>query len=101
MTAWSEMEAALGEFLECHGERPRPYYPVTALYHVGLWDLGGPWPVPPTQGNAPQRWFVTHQPVSGLPAQVYNLVRYRERPASRRWRPLRISTFRTPTMRPS
>ena len=76
MTAWSEMEAALGEFLECHGERPRPYYPVTALYHVGLWDLGGPWPVPPTQGNAPQRWFVTHQPVSGLPAQVYNLVRY-------------------------
>ncbi len=76
MTVWSETEAALGEFLERHGEKPRPYYPVTALYHAGLWDLGGPWPVPPTHGNAPQRWFATHQPASGLPAPVYNLVRY-------------------------
>jgi len=76
MTAWSETEVALGEFLERHGEKPRPYYPVTALYHAGLWDLGGPWPVPPTHGNAPQRWFATNQPSSGLPAPVYNLVRY-------------------------
>ena len=75
-TAWSETEVALGEFLERHGEKPRPYYPVTALYHAGLWDLGGPWPVPPTHGNAPQRWFATNQPLSGLPAPVYNLVRY-------------------------
>jgi len=76
MTPWGETEAALGEFLERHGEKPRPYYPVTALYHAGLWDLGGPWPVPPTHGNAPQRWFATNQPSSGLPAPVYNLVRY-------------------------
>jgi 5-methylcytosine-specific restriction protein A len=75
-TAWRETEVALGEFLERHGEKPRPYYPVTALYHAGLWDLGGPWPVPPTHGNAPQRWFATNQPSSGLPAPVYNLVRY-------------------------
>jgi hypothetical protein len=33
-------------------------------------------PRPATHGNAPQRWFVTHQPASGLPASVYNLVRY-------------------------
>jgi hypothetical protein len=32
--------------------------------------------VPPTHGNAPQRWFATNQPSSGLPAPVYNLVRY-------------------------
>jgi 5-methylcytosine-specific restriction protein A len=32
--------------------------------------------VPPAHGNAPLRWFVSHQPASGLPAPVYNLVRY-------------------------
>jgi 5-methylcytosine-specific restriction enzyme A len=76
MTEWSETETALGEFLERHGEHPRPHYPVAALYHAGLWDLGGPRPVPPAHGNAPLRWFASNQPVSGLPAPVYNLVRY-------------------------
>jgi 5-methylcytosine-specific restriction protein A len=76
MTAWGETGSVLGKFLERHGEKPRPHYPVTALYHAGLWDLGGPWPVPPSHGNAPQRWFATNQPASGLPAPVYNLVRY-------------------------
>jgi 5-methylcytosine-specific restriction enzyme A len=76
MTAWGETEAALGQFLERHGEHPRPHYPAAALYHAGLWDLGGPRPLPPAHGNAPMRWFATHQPSSGLPAPVYNLVRY-------------------------
>ncbi len=69
-------ETALGEFLERHGEHPRPHYPVAALYHAGLWDLGGPRPVPPALGNAPLRWFASNQPAGGLPAPVYNLVRY-------------------------
>jgi 5-methylcytosine-specific restriction enzyme A len=76
MAEWSETETALGEFLEGHGEHPRPHYPVAALYHAGLWDLGGPRPVPPAHGNAPLRWFASNQPVSGLPVPVYNLVRY-------------------------
>jgi 5-methylcytosine-specific restriction enzyme A len=76
MAGWSETEAALGEFLERHGEHPRPHYPVAALYHAGLWDLGGPRPVPPAHGNAPLRWFASHQSASGLPEPVYNLVRY-------------------------
>jgi 5-methylcytosine-specific restriction protein A len=76
MTPWAETETALGEFLERHGEKPRPYYPVTALYHAGLWDLGGPWPEPPSHDHAPQRWFTTNQPANGLLAPVYNLVRY-------------------------
>ena len=76
MAEWSETEIALGEFLERHGERPRPHYPVAALYHAGLWDLGGPRPVPHAHGNAPLRWFASNQPASGLPAPVYNLVRY-------------------------
>ena len=73
---WSETETALGEFLERHREYPRPHYPVAALYHAGLWDLGGPRPVPPAHGNAPLHWFASNQPESGLPAPVYNLVRY-------------------------
>ena len=76
MAEWSETEAALGEFLERHGEKPRPHYPVAALYHAGLWDLGGPRPVPPAHGNAPLHWFASHQPAGGLPEPVYNLVRY-------------------------
>ena len=76
MAEWSETEAALGEFLEHHGEHPRPHYPVAALYHADLWDLGGPRPVPPAHGDAPLRWFASNQPTSGLPAPVYNLVRY-------------------------
>ena len=76
MAEWSETEATLSEFLERHGEHPRPHYPVAALYHAGLWDLGGTRPVPPAHGDAPLRWFARNQPVSGLPAPVYNLVRY-------------------------
>jgi 5-methylcytosine-specific restriction protein A len=76
MAEWSETEASLGEFLERHGEHPRPHYPVAALHHAGLWDLGGPRPVPPAHGDAPLRWFASNQPVGGLPAPVYNLVRY-------------------------
>jgi 5-methylcytosine-specific restriction enzyme A len=76
MTPWGETETALGQFLGRHGEKPRSYYPVTALHHAGLWDLGGPWPEPPSHDHAPQRWFTTNQPVSGLLAPVYNLVRY-------------------------
>jgi len=76
MAVWSETEAALGGFLERHGEYPRPHYPVAALYHAGLWDLGGPRPVPPAHGDAPLRWFASNQPAGGLPAPVYDLVRY-------------------------
>jgi 5-methylcytosine-specific restriction enzyme A len=76
MAGWSETEAALGGFLERHGEYPRPHYPVAALYHAGLWDLGGPRPVPPAHGDAPLRWFASNQPAGGLPAPVYALVRY-------------------------
>jgi 5-methylcytosine-specific restriction protein A len=76
MDGWRETEAALGGFLERHGEYPRPHYPVAALYHAGLWDLGGPRPVPPAHGDAPLRWFASNQPAGGLPAPVYDLVRY-------------------------
>ncbi|MGD0067429.1 MAG: HNH endonuclease signature motif containing protein [Streptosporangiaceae bacterium] len=76
MAAWSETEPVLGGFLERHGEYPRPHYPVAALYHAGLWDLGGPRPVPPAHGNAPLSWFASNQPAGGLPGPVYNLVRY-------------------------
>jgi hypothetical protein len=58
-------------------EHPRPHCPVAALYHAGLWDLGGPRPVPPAHGDAPLRWFARNQPASGLPAPVYNLALHR------------------------
>src|ERR1700742_3419074 len=74
--SWSETETSLGEFLERHGEYPRPHYPVAALHHAGLWDLSGPRPVPPAHGNSPLHWFAGNQPQNGLSAPIYNLVRY-------------------------
>jgi len=76
ITPWTETENALEGFLERHGEKPRPHYPLAALYHAGLWEIGGPRPVPPAHGKAPVRWFADHRPQSGLAEPFYNLVRY-------------------------
>jgi 5-methylcytosine-specific restriction enzyme A len=38
LVSWDETKTLLGDFLERHGEQPRPHYPVTALYHAGLWS---------------------------------------------------------------
>jgi 5-methylcytosine-specific restriction enzyme A len=76
MAEWPETEAALGEFIGRYEKHSRPHYPVAALCHAGLWDLGGPRPVPPAHQNEPVHWFASHQPAGGLPAPVYNLIRY-------------------------
>ena len=76
MAEWSEMEATLGAFVGRYEKYPRPHYPVVALYHAGLWDLGGPRPVPPAHGNEPVNWLTSYQPAGGLPVPIYNLVRY-------------------------
>ncbi|MGW5689615.1 HNH endonuclease [Streptomyces asiaticus] len=78
---WGETEDAIKALLEGHGmrgERPRPDYPIAALHHGGLWELHGhTGSVPPAKGDSKlRRWFAEHQPSGGLPAPVYNLVRY-------------------------
>jgi 5-methylcytosine-specific restriction protein A len=76
LAGWDGTRTLLGDFLERHGEQPRPHYPVTALYHAGLWELGGSWPAPPAHDSTQVRWFNTNQPVGGLRASFYDLVRY-------------------------
>jgi 5-methylcytosine-specific restriction enzyme A len=76
LVGWDETKTLLGDFLERHGEYPRPHYPVTALYHAGLWELGGSWPTTPAHDSAQVRWFNTNQPAGGLHASFYDLVRY-------------------------
>lgn len=76
MTRWRETEKELGGFLSRHGEPPRPQYPVTALYHRHLWDFDGLERVPPAHRDAPFVSLARTQPLSGLPAAVYNLIRY-------------------------
>ena len=75
MTEWSETEASLGSSSTSRGASTAALSGRGAA-GAGLWDLGGPRPVPPAHGDAPLRWFASNQPVSGLPAPVYNLVRY-------------------------
>ena len=49
---------------------------MTALYHAGLWELGGSWSIPPAHGSTQVRWFNTNQPEGGLHPSFYDLVRY-------------------------
>ena len=66
--------------LERHGrpgERPRPDYPVAALFHVGLWELrGSAGPVPAAHGDAGlRRWFDASNPAGGLAGPADDLIR--------------------------
>ncbi|MEV6753573.1 HNH endonuclease signature motif containing protein [Streptomyces sp. NPDC051214] len=77
---WSETSAALSDLLQKYGvrgERPRPDYPVLALYHAGLWTLHGHEnAVPPAHGDAvPRRWFAEQRPEGGLDPSAYDLIR--------------------------
>lgn len=76
---WAETERALRDLLGRHGmrgERPRPDYPVAALYQAGLWELRDhPGEVPRARGDsALSRWFREHAPSGGLSAPVYDLL---------------------------
>ncbi|MEV4972322.1 HNH endonuclease signature motif containing protein [Streptomyces scopuliridis] len=80
MATWQETSHALAGLLELHGlrgERPRPDFPVLALFHSGLWTLQGhTGAVPPAHGDARLRhWFAEQQPVGGLTEAVYELLR--------------------------
>ncbi|MDB4872572.1 MAG: endonuclease, partial [Gemmatimonadales bacterium] len=44
LLAWDQTERALTALLEKYrrvGERPRPDFPIAALFHAGLWELTG------------------------------------------------------------
>ena len=78
---WDETQQSLQMLLRRYGfhdERPRPDYPIAALYHAGLWELQGiSDSAPNAHGDAQlQRWFHEHRPSGGLISPVYNLVRY-------------------------
>lgn len=78
--SWGETSTALSGLLRKYGlrgERPRPDYPVLALYHAGLWTLRGhEGAVPLAHGDAvPRRWFAAQQPDGGLAPAVYELMR--------------------------
>ncbi|MGW3950807.1 HNH endonuclease [Streptomyces sp. NPDC004752] len=80
LVPWTETEAAVSELLKRHGvrgERPRPDYPVAALYRAGLWTLHDhASAVPPAHGDAQLRnWFADNQPLGGLTESAYELLR--------------------------
>ncbi|MCX5204584.1 HNH endonuclease [Streptomyces sp. NBC_00237] len=77
---WAETDDALRGLLSRHGlrgEGPRPYYPVLALYHSGLWTLEGHTGVVPAASGGSElgRWCARQQPVSGLAGPAYELMR--------------------------
>lgn len=77
---WPQTRTTLSHLLERHGlrgERPRPDYPVLALYHAGLWTLHGyTGTVPVAHGDAAlSRWFAEQRPEGGLAEPVHSLVR--------------------------
>lgn len=79
---WEATRLRVGELLERYGtrgERPRPDYPIAALYNAGLWELqAGGASVPTAHGDAElERWFNKHAPAGGLAMHVYELMRDR------------------------
>ena len=77
---WEATRLRVGELLERYGtrgERPRPDYPIAALYNAGLWDLQtGAASAPTAHGDAElERWFNRHEPAGGLAVPVYELMR--------------------------
>ncbi len=77
---WNTTMEAVRSLLEQHGmrrERPRPDYPVAALYHAGLWELRDhSGPVPTAHGDsALRRWFADNQPCGGLVESAYDVLR--------------------------
>jgi 5-methylcytosine-specific restriction enzyme A len=80
LESWGATRLQLGELLVRYGvrgERPRPDYPVAALYNAGLWELEvDATPVPTAHGDAElERWFNRHAPRGGLLSSVYELMR--------------------------
>ena len=80
LESWGATRLQLGELLVRYGvrgERPRPDYPVAALYNAELWELEvGATPVPTVHGDAElERWFSRHAPRGGLVSPVYELMR--------------------------
>ncbi|MDB4873494.1 MAG: endonuclease, partial [Gemmatimonadales bacterium] len=80
LLGWDETARALTALLEKYrraGERPRPDFPIAALFHADLWELTGhTGPVPRAHGDsAVETWFRTNKPQSGLPAAVHDLMR--------------------------
>jgi 5-methylcytosine-specific restriction protein A len=77
---WEVTKLQVGELLDrfgFRGERPRPDYPIAALFNAGLWELetGGD-PIPTAHGDAQlKRWFDTRAPAGGLPTAAYDLLR--------------------------
>jgi 5-methylcytosine-specific restriction enzyme A len=80
LVSWVETQRQVAALIKHYGrpgEGDRVYYPVTALYGAGLWELDtDSGTVPNAHGSSvPQRWFDEHQPRSGLVTPVYELVR--------------------------
>lgn len=81
ITSWPETEQSVRTLLERYartGERPRPDYPVAALFHAGLWELRGfTGPVPPASGDTRlRRWFDANEPDGGLADPADRLIRH-------------------------
>ena len=77
---WEVTKLQVGELLDrfgFRGERPRPDYPIAALFNAGLWELEtGGVPIPAAHGDAElKRWFDNHAPAGGLAAAAYDLFR--------------------------
>ncbi|MFD6802364.1 HNH endonuclease [Streptomyces cyaneofuscatus] len=80
LLSWNATVEAVRSLLEQHGtrgERPRPDYPIAALYHAGLWALHDNSDLVPTaHGDSTlRRWFADNHPRGGLVEPTYDLLR--------------------------
>ncbi|MFE2426833.1 HNH endonuclease [Streptomyces sp. NPDC059373] len=79
LVSWNATAEAVCSLLERHGmrgERPRPDYPVAALYHADLWELHDHSGLVPTAhgDSALRRWFADNQPRGGFVEPIYDML---------------------------
>ncbi|WP_146173819.1 HNH endonuclease [Saccharothrix carnea] len=78
LVRWTDAREELRPLLTAlgrEGSRPTPQYPFVALAETQWWEIPEVLEKPPrAHGSAPLKWLTKHNPLAGLPAEVYDLL---------------------------
>jgi hypothetical protein len=78
LVRWTDVQQELRPLLTAlgrEGSRPTPQYPFVALTETQWWELPEVLEeIPRAHGSAPLKWLTRHNPLGGLPCEVYDLL---------------------------
>ncbi|WP_158846718.1 hypothetical protein [Saccharothrix deserti] len=78
LVRWTDAQEELRPLLTAlgrEGSRPTPQYPFVALAETQWWELPEVLEkTPRAHGSAPLKWLKKHNPLGGLPSEIYDLL---------------------------